>query len=387
MLRRAIISSKIAMMALNSTGLIPGFLYIIFRSKTDWTIIQASEKSWWSRKRAFETPSPGMDICIYMDSPVSLQSEQSPALPNDPEKCLIFSPIRKPLAKEIQDQYANRPIPPQPCMKEVPPPSKAELTRYSNNSQSRVRYSLFPIPPPPSSIHRHSISTTFSEGTIEVPKPHFADQRDLDRQSNVTSATVEIGLRLSYPVRALDPIEHSPKEKAPDSAFRSPPPLHGSLSLPRNTADSLFRSPPLYASQCSNRSMPDPNSHLCSKPAPYMSPPPIRTMKPARKIDLVKKCTCTDISILPTQSNDARSPGRPPLSPRSNLLSPGWIFGIEIFARSPHRTHGLRQTANKSLPLVPPGEAHRPASRWSPKTLKARGISWNRDGVASQGWI
>ena len=180
MLRRAIISSKIAMVALNLTGLIPGILYIICRSKADWTMIQASERSWLSRKRAFEIPAPDMECYVQMDSPVSMQSDQSPTLTNDPEKSPIFLTIRKPLAKAIKAQHADRPISPPPCMTEVPPPSKVSLTHHSI-SESRVRYSLFPIPPPLFSIHRDSVSTTFSEETIETPEPLFADQRDLKR--------------------------------------------------------------------------------------------------------------------------------------------------------------------------------------------------------------
>ena len=90
MLRRAIISSEIAMVALNLTGLIPGILYIICRSKADWTMIQASERPWLSRKRAFEIPAPEMECCVHMDSPVSVQSDRSPTLTNDPEKSPIF---------------------------------------------------------------------------------------------------------------------------------------------------------------------------------------------------------------------------------------------------------------------------------------------------------
>lgn len=382
MLRRAIISSKIAMVALNLTGLFPGILHLFCRSKADWTMIQVSERSRWSRKRAFEAPAPENGICVYMDSPVSVQYEQSPTLTNDPEKSLISPSIRKPLPKSFKDQYADRPVPTTPCMIEVRPPSKANLTHHSKNSKHRIQYSLFPTPPPLSSIHRDSVSTTFSEGTIEAPKALFTNQRDLDRQSNVTSATVEIGLRLSYPVRALDPIEQSPIGRALDSPFRSPPPLLRSLSPPLNTADSLFRSPPpLYASQCSNRSTPDPNSRLFPKPAPHMTTPPIRSMKPSRKFDMMKKANRSDISILPTQPNDTRSPGNSPMSPRSKLLSSNWIFRTDNFARS------QGQETNKSLPPVPPGEAYRPALRWSPRTLKPRGISWSRDTVVRQDWI
>lgn len=388
MLRRAIISSKIAMVALNLTGLIPGILHILFRFKADWAMIQFNERSWWSRKRAFETPAPDTDFCVYMDSPVSVQYEQSPTLTNNTEKILISPSIRKPLPKTFKAQYADRPVPPQPCITEVRPPSKANLTHHSNNSKSRIQYSLFPTPPPLLSIHHNSVSTTFSDGTIEAPKPLFADQRDLDRQSNVTSATVEIGLRLSYPVHALDPIGQSPIGRASDSPFRSPPHLHRSLSPPLNTADSPFRSPlPLYASQSSNRSTPDSNSVLFSKPAPHMSPPPIRTMKPSREIDMMKKANRSDISILPTQPNDARSPGNSPMSPRSKLLSPGWIFRTENFAGSPRQIWGQGQATNKLLPPVPPGEAYRPALRWSPRTLKPRGISWSRHIVERKDWI
>lgn len=348
-------------------------------------MIQVGERYRWSKKRAFEAPAPDTGICVYMDSPVSARYEQSPTLTNNPERNLISPSVRKPLPMSFKAQYADRPVPPQPCMIEIRPPSRANLKHHSKNSKNCIQYSLFPTIPPLSSIHRGSVSTTFSEGTIEAPKPLFADQRDLDRQSNVTSATVEIGLRLSYPVRALDPIEQSPIGTALDSPFRSPPSLLRSLSPPLNTADSPFRSaPPLYASQCSNRSTPDPNSLLFPKPSPHMSTTQIRTMKPSRKHDIMKQTNRSDISILPTQHNDTRSPGNSPMSPRSKLLSPGWIFRTDNFARS-HR--GQVQATNKSLPPVPPGEAYRPALRWSPTTLKPREISWSRDTVARQDWI
>lgn len=376
------------MVALNLTGFIPGILYIICRSKADWTMIRASERSWLSKKQEFEIPAPEMECRVHMDSPVSVQSGQSPALINDPEKSPVSPPIRKPLAKAIKTQQEDRLISTPACMTEVPSPSKVSLTHHSNISESRVRCYLFPIPPPLFSIPCDSVSTTFSEETIEAPKPLVADQRDLNRQSDVTSATVEIGFRLSYPARALDSIEHSPIVNAPDSPFRSPPPLQRSFSPPRISANSHFHSPPpLYASQCSNRCTPDPSSIVCSKSAPHMSPPPIRSMKPSRKIDMMKKSIRSDISILPTQPNDARSPGQSPLSPRANLLSPGWIFRTDNLVRSPRRPQGLGQAVNKSLPPVPPGEAHRPTSGWLPGTLKPRGISWRREIVARQDWI
>lgn len=348
-------------------------------------MIQVSERYRSSRKRAFEAPAPDTGICLYMDSPVSAQYEQSPTLTNDPEENLISSSIRKPLPMSFRAQYADRPVPPQPCMIEARPPSKANLKNHSKNSKNRIRYSLFPTPPPLSSIHRDSVSTTFPEGTIEAPKTRLADHRDLCRQSNVTSATVEIGLRLSYPVRARDPIEQSPIGRALDSPFRSPPPLLRSFSPRVNTADSLFCSPPpLYASQCSNRSTPDANSLLFPKPSPHISPPLIRTMKPSRPLVMMKKTNRSDISILSTQLNNTRQPGNSPKSPRSKLLSPGWIFRTDNFARS---NRGQGQATNKSLPPVPPGGAYRPELRWSPRTRKPSGISWSRDTVARQEWI
>lgn len=373
------------MVALNSTGLIPGIIHLFCRSKADWIMIQVSEGSRWSSKRAFKAPAPDTGISAYTDSPASVQYEQSPTLTNEPENKLISPIIRKPLPLSFKAEYTDRPVLPQPCMIEARPPSKVNSTHHSKNSKNRIQYSLFPTPPPLSSIHRDSVSTAFSEGTVEAPKPLFADQRDLDRQSNVTSATVEIGLRLSYPVRALDPIEQSPIGRALDSPFRSPPPLIRSLSPPLNTSKSTFRSPPpLYASQCSNRSTPDPSSTLFPKPAPHMSTPPIRTMTPCRKPEMMKRANRSDISILPTQANNIRSPGNSPMCPRSNLLLPGWIFRTANFTSS-HQGQG--QATNKSLPPVPLGEAYRHALRWSPRTLKPRGISWSRDTVARQDWI
>lgn len=330
MLRRAINSSKIAAVAVNTTGLIPAFLYILLRSNADLTMIKACEKPGWSRKWAIKIPAD-MDICVYMDLPVSSQSERGHGLFGDNEK-LLREPSKKPLATEIQAQYADRPVPPLPATAELKLPAKAGLTRPNN--QNRIKYSIFPTPAP--AAPRGSVSTTFSED-IEIPKPLFAQQRELDRQSNVTSATVEIGLRLSYPARTLDPIEQSPVTNTSDSPFRSPHPLYG-------------------------------------------LPPPIRAMMPSRP-DRLKK-PGSDISILPTHPKDEHTASQA-LSPRSNLLSPTWIFRKETNVRcSPGQ--GERDMM-KSLPPVPPGEAGSARRyRWSFKTFVPTRRS---EAMASQDWI
>lgn len=335
----AFTTSKMAEVAVNLTGLIPGLLYILLRSNANWTMIRPIGTSWWSRKRRMRLScSTKMDVYDHMTSPVSLQSENSPKLMHDPEKALVESP-RQIQVSETQVQSSDYPIQQQISKSEAISPPKAILTRP--NTQYRVNYSMFPTHN--TIMARESVSTTFSQDEdedLELPKPLFysyAHKRELSGQSNSTSATVQIGLRLSIPNHVLTPIEQSPVGTTHD--------------LP-----------------------------LGPTPTSSPSPSPIRGMKPSRS-DRSKKPS-SDIAILPIQPNEARTPSQI-LSPRSNLLSPSWIF-----RKGDTLGFGRQQGEGdmmKSLPPVPAGETL-PAlnPQGSPKVCKLNGKS---ETARRQAWM
>ena len=304
-----IIASKMAEVAVNLTGLIPGFLYMLLRSNANWTMIQPIETSSWSRKRRLRlSSSASMDVYDHMTSPVSLQTENSPRSMHDPEKPL-FETSRQIEVSETQGRYAGSPIQQQPPKPGVTLPPKASLTRL--NPQQRMNYSIFPTKD--TIMARESVSTTFSqdEEDLELPKPLFSHthNRELSQQSNTSSATVQIGLRLSLPHHVLTPIEQSPVANGPGLPLGSSPTV--STSPVRGT----------------------------------MSPRPGQSKQPS-----------SDIAILPIQPNEARTTSQI-LSPRSNLLSPTWIF-----RKGDTLGSGQRQAERgnmKSLPPVPASETPR----------------------------
>lgn len=337
MVEVAITTSKMAEIAVNLTGLIPGLLYILLRSNTNWTMIQPIRTSWWSRKRSLRlSGSATMDVYDHMTSPVSLQTENSPTLMHDPEKALI-EPPRQIQGSETQVQHPDCHIQQQPPEAEAISPPKPILTRP--NTQHRVNYTIFPNHS--TILVRESVSTTFSqdeEEDLELPKPLFyssAHKRELSGQSNTTSATVQIGLRLSISNQALTPIEQSPVGNAPD--------------LP-----------------------------LGSNPTSSVSP--IRGMKSSRS-DRSKK-PGKDIAILPIHPNEARTASQI-LSPRSNLLSPSWIFRKGDTLSSGHWQAG--RDMMKSLPPVPADETQPiPHPQCSLKDSK---LGWRSETARVQAWI
>lgn len=333
----AVTTSKMAEVAVNLTGIIPGLLYILLRSNANWTMIRPIGTSWWSGKRRMRlSSSTNMDVYDHMTSPVSLQSENSPKLMHDPEKALIESP-RQIQVSETQVKSSDYPIQQQLSKSEAMLPPKAILTRP--NTQNRINYSVFPTHN--TITARESVSTTFSqdeEEDLELPKPLFysyAHKRELSGQSNSTSATVQIGLRLSIPNHVLTPIEQSPVGTTPD---------------------------------------------LPVGPTPTSSVSPVRGMMSSRS-DRSKK-PGSDIAILPIQPNKARTPSQI-LSPRSNLLSPSWIF-----RKGDTLGFGHRQGEGdmmKSLPPVPAGETLSAVNpQGSPKVSK---LDVRSETARRQAWI
>ncbi|MCJ1465056.1 hypothetical protein MMC07_003672 [Pseudocyphellaria aurata] len=331
----ALTASKMAEVALNLTGLVPGLLYLLLRSNANWTMIQPIGTSWWSRKQSLRlSTSANMDVYIHMASPVSLQWESSPKLMHDPEKAIMESPSQM-QASEVQAKYPDHPIQPRIAKTEVDLPPKAMLTR--SDTQNRVNYSVFPNQN--TNMARESVSTAFSqdeEEDLELPRPLFSrpHKRELSGQSNATSATVQIGLRLSVPDHVLSPIEQSPVGNAPDLGLGS---------------------------------------------SPTSSPTSIRGMMSDRSNG--SKKPCRDIAILPIQPNEARTPSQI-LSPRSKLLSPSWIFRRGDTIDSSHRI-GERNVM-KNLPPVPAFETRPPHHLQG--SLESTKLGWRSEN-ARQAWI
>lgn len=135
--------------------------------------------------------------------------------------------------------------PPVPQLSPVSQPPGAIVSRPA--MQNRPNYSVYPTTA--SAIVRTSTSTAMSQDT-EVPvQPPPPMSRPHERGfSGQSSATVQIGLRLSYLHRALDPVEQEPAS----------PSLHLPLQLtssvrPSSTGSSTIFTQPMDHSHLSSR--------------------------------------------------------------------------------------------------------------------------------------
>lgn len=213
----ALRTAQVAEIALNVTGIINLIMHVFLRSNADRLAIRAVETPW-SDKRTIRVFGPSdLNIREHISHPVLWQeadhdhnsfvaksekgSQQSPTGSNydawsasGPLQHVVFpSPMTK--AK------ANRPI---------TPPLKISPVRQM--SQNNFSYALSPTAA--SATARVSSASSIESATPELdlplpPAPLFARKHDRSTSAQ-SSATVQIGLRLSYMNHALDPIEASP---------------------------------------------------------------------------------------------------------------------------------------------------------------------------------
>ena len=221
----AIFASKVAEIALNTTGLIPGLMRILLRSDAAWTRIPQLKKGWLKKRPTTIFASCDLDIYNHITSPISQFEERDHSMPTDLEKGAMES------SKEIVSQwessnqhqiYASAPKMSDTPGKVASPPT---IVLTPSVPLQRSKYSIFPTHP--STLMRESGSTTFSMGyeDMEPPRPLFAygHKRIL---SNQTSATVEIGLRLSHMDPAIHPDQLSPTSTDVPFTFQETPPAY-----------------------------------------------------------------------------------------------------------------------------------------------------------------
>ena len=129
-----------------------------------------------------------------------------------------------------------------PALKTSPITQPARVVSSQPATQNRSNYSIYPTSG--SAMVRTSASTTMSQGS-EIPTetlPPFsrAHERGFSGQS---SATVQIGLRLSYLHRVLDPVEREPTS----------PSLHLPMQLTCSSRPSSTSSSSLFTRPMTNR--------------------------------------------------------------------------------------------------------------------------------------
>lgn len=169
----------------------------------------------WSQKRRLRIFGPSdLDIKMHISSPILAQksfskspaeftgqSERSP----DVLPTLVPNRLNSSKTRLQHPNFSNEP--PVPQTSPVEQRSRAMASQPATHNRSR--YSVYPTSA--SATVRTSTSTTISQSTelpIQPPPPFSqAHERGFSEQS---SATVQIGLRLSYLHRALNPVEQEP---------------------------------------------------------------------------------------------------------------------------------------------------------------------------------
>ena len=210
----ALRTSQVAEVALNITGIVNLVLHLFLRSNADRLAIRAIETPW-SDKGTIRVFGPSdLNVREHISYPVLWQEGDYDhnTLVARSEK----ASQRSPTDSEYDAYSASGPFQhvvfPSPTAKAsrlTPPLRVGPVRQVTQNNSS---YALFPTST--STAAHVSSSTTFEivndDSELPLPPaPLFAREHDRSTSSQ-SSATVQIGLRLSYMNHALDPIEASP---------------------------------------------------------------------------------------------------------------------------------------------------------------------------------
>ncbi|KAL9609744.1 MAG: hypothetical protein Q9167_005514 [Letrouitia subvulpina] len=348
-------TSQIAEVALNLLGITHLILHIFLRSNADKTAIYPVEAIWPGKRKLRLFGPSDLDMTMHIKSPV-LYEEKDEKHWNGMRKISrnagyekVRTPSPLPASKSTRQSRdwifsshdiasvdrnvqrkakRNTPIVDDftyaGSAKYVTFPSNPKLPATPSSTRKpslQSRYSIFPTHA--SAGLRTSVSTTFSEGDdhsaeLLPPLPLISPthRREISDQ---TSATVEIGMRLSNYDHTLG-------------------------SLPSTSLQKSFR-----------RENDDRNSNLIS-PLSFMHRPTHGSG------------SSEDIFILPIQSSSPRSAVFSPMERKSSLRVPGWL--ARQAGRSRSQRISARRLTMKALPPDPPKESNEPPLPRSPNTYK-----------------
>ncbi|KAL1964246.1 hypothetical protein VTN77DRAFT_7204 [Rasamsonia byssochlamydoides] len=235
--RRSQATFMMATVALNVFGIVNSFLHLLLRSNADSMAICPVE-SWQGNRKWTFFGSNALDFGQHITSPVTLADHRKTDLQSLPSR----SPSKKDNSEGDTESNAssklkpNRPNP----YKSLPPPPRLVERGPPKHSRKRSQYSVFPTEEstrqlrplhllhPPSSI-----SEAVDENMLHPPRAPFANSHHR-HSSDVSSATVQIGLRLS---NISIPAIRSSTQRS--QYLAAPSGLREELRLSANSAHSL----------------------------------------------------------------------------------------------------------------------------------------------------
>lgn len=256
-----------ATVALNSTGIVVSSFHLIWRSHTDSMTLRVPD-SWQVHRRRWKLlGSRSMDVSHQIAEPVTVYCNESDA--GISQKPLQGTPQRNGSMNQVNPY------------KSLPPPPIDKIPGYREHGRNKSRYSIFPTKQSTRELLHARPSIYEDEALLIPPRPAFAFQHQRN-SSDVTHATVQIGLRLSNldPPSEPDLLDRRSELRPPDSLLRIPREHSGLREVTnRHSADSLDV-PVTFRDSADERSTTEGEPVLHDPSSSLQSPPRSAPKKP-----------------------------------------------------------------------------------------------------------
>jgi hypothetical protein len=275
-----ILTSRMAGIVLNLFGLVMGFLHLMLRLNAEVMAIRPLRAPWAKTKSFRFFGYSDLDIGAQMEMPIAIERSMSTRglarTPSEKYRGLLSPDSLQPTIDIRSPRAAKGPL-------ESPMPPKAtattELIRKKSNS-----YSVFPINDPQGKTLTSRAMDSGEDELILLPPPPLFLRRHQRDSSNISSATVQIGLRLSHGIlpagtEYLETPGFQLPIQSPDSP-RSPPsrrPVPSPLSQEALNRESSTKSMELPIQFKPPTPSPQPSPQFSPLRSPLLQHPPIIT--------------------------------------------------------------------------------------------------------------
>lgn len=183
-------SSKVASVALNIFGLINLFLHLLLRSNSDNMALRPIQTPWVQRKEWRFFGASDLEVGQHIESPTVPERNGSLRRLVYEKEGSPFSPKseRTMQSKSAADARKSLPL--------APLASQATIAPSFRHSRKKSAYSLFPVEGAELKRVASSIYADINTNNLMPPRPALFRNHKRD-SSDLSSATVQIGLRLS----------------------------------------------------------------------------------------------------------------------------------------------------------------------------------------------
>jgi hypothetical protein len=260
-----------ATVALNTTGIIMSFLHLILRSHGDSMIIRAPD-SWQGHRRWKLFSSRSMNVGYQIAEPVVMYSDAGQS-----QKALHGTPQRSDTVNKANPH------------KSLPPPPILKIPGYGGHGRKKSQYSIFPTKESTRQLLHARPSIYEDEDLLIPPRPLFSFQHQRN-SSDVTHATVQIGLRLSNidpPPPEVDLLDRR-SDLHPHSFLKVPRERSGLREVTNHFSAASLDVPVTFRDSGSQRST-EADYHLQGPSSSLRGPPhsPTAADAPKRPVDLL----------------------------------------------------------------------------------------------------